>query len=259
MTIDLAECRAKIERAQEHREVLDAEVAPGNKSKRLNVSAKLDPQLGYHVLRVSEIPEGWVIRMGVILGDVIHNLRGALEYLYWQLYCHYVRIPTPKQAEEVKFPIESTKKRFSDKRVHVRKIPGAQWAVIRKAQPYYRPYARRNIALAALRDLSNRDKHESLNPLLMRTSTFGLTDELRNAGPFKFRSLGRFSSHREGLKVGTNIVDIEFFSDVDPEVEVAGYTTALILLPEGDFEIMEGVDLMLTVVRDIVNGIEAEL
>jgi hypothetical protein len=251
MTIDLTGCRAKIERAQEHREVLDAEVAPGNKAKRLNVSAKLDPQWGYHVFRVSEIPESWAIRLGVVLGDTVHNLRCALDYLY----CHYVRIPTPQQAPGVRFPIESTKKRFSDIRVHVRKIPGRQCTVIRKAQPYYSPYAYPNIALDALRELSNRDKHHTLTPILLRTSTLSLVPALRDCRDFKIKNLRKFLRH--SLEVGTEILDIDFPPDVDPEVEVAGYTTARIELPHGGFEIISGVDLMLKTVWGIVDGVEA--
>ena len=258
MTIDLSGCRVKIERAQEHREVLDAEVAPGNKAKRLNVSAKLDPQSGYHILRVTDIPQGWVIRLGVILGDTVHNLRCALDYLYWQLYCHYVRIPTEQQAPEVKFPIESTQKRFSDIGVHVRKIPGAQWAVIRKAQPYYRPYSRPNLALDALRELSNRDKHRTLTPILFRTSEFSLVPPLRDAKPFKIKTIQKFSL-RNSLQVGTEILDIDFPPDVESYVEMAGHTTARIELPHGGFEIISGVDLMLEPVRGIVDGVEARL
>jgi hypothetical protein len=122
MTIDLAECRAKIQRAHEHRNALDAVIKPvvsgtAPEADLVRIGAKLDPQSGQHVFRVATIPNDWGLRVGVILGDVVHNLRSALDYLFWQLYCHHIRVPlTNREAKTVQFPIEDEGQRFANKR-----------------------------------------------------------------------------------------------------------------------------------------------
>src|SRR5215203_5440116 len=139
------------------------------------MNAKLDPQSGYHVFRVTTVPEDWRLRVGVILGDVVHNLRGALEYLFYALSCHYLGVSkTEKLGNQVQFPIEDDCQTLINKRVHFSKIPSRQWAVIEDAQPYNVTNPPRR-AMKAIRELSNRDKHRALNPLLLRTTNIQYT------------------------------------------------------------------------------------
>src|SRR3712207_4205974 len=127
MTVDLSGCRAKIERAQEHREGLDTIIGPIQRGEYTNViqmSAKRDPETGYHIYRVAAIPEHWQTRVGLILGDVVHNLRSALDYLFWQLYRTHIRVPqSDREAQQVQFPIEDTSQRLANKRNNFRSIP----------------------------------------------------------------------------------------------------------------------------------------
>lgn len=260
MTIDLSGCRAKIERAQEHRELLEEviESVYERKANRVQLNAKLDPETGYHEFRVASIPQDWSLRVGIILGDAVHNLRGALEYLFYVLSCHYLGFAkTERMGKQIQFPIEDDPQTLVKKRVHFRKIPLAQWTIIDNAQPHY-GWKRPNRALALLRDLSNRDKHRTLNPVQLHTSSLIFGPELRDARPYTYGPLDWFSPMKP-LEVGTKVLEVRFPAEVNPEVEVAGYTTTRILLPEGEFKIMEGVDLMLATVRGIVGGIEAKL
>ncbi len=91
MAIDLSGVRAKIERAWEHHNALKAEVLPvlDGESYPLEMSAELDDDSGYHIFRVKAIPSDWVLRMSIILGDIAHNCRSALDQLYWQLVIHH--------------------------------------------------------------------------------------------------------------------------------------------------------------------------
>jgi hypothetical protein len=61
------------------------------------------------------------------------------------------------------------------------------------------------------------------------------------------------------LEVGTKVLEVRFPPEVDPEVEVAGYTATRILLPEGGFGVVAGVDLMIETVGGIVDAIEGKL
>jgi hypothetical protein len=260
MTADLRESRAKIERAQEHRELLEEVIASvyERKANRVQLNAKLDPQTGCHEFRVASLPQDWPLRVGLILGDFVHNTRGALEYLFYALSCHHLGVAkTERMGSQVQFPIEDDPQTLINKRVHFSKIPLAQWTIIEDAQPYY-TWKSPNRALTALRDLSNRDKHRALNPVQLHNSSLTLSPEVREARPYTFGPLKWFSG-REPFKVGTKVFEVAFPPEVDPEVEMAGYTTTRIKLPEGDSKIIEGVDLMIATVRGIVDGIEAEL
>jgi hypothetical protein len=258
MTVDLTECRAKIERANEHREELNAIVAPllNWEAELFQMSAKLDPESGYHVFRVAAVPEEWRLEVGVILGDIVHNLRSALDYLFWQLYCHYIRVPrSPREAEQVQFPIEDTKNRLANKRVHFNKIPPSQWALIDSAQPYNGSH-HPSRAIKALRDLSNRDKHQVLNPPLLTSMVVSFADTVpthRATAPL------RVPDPPKRLEVGAEVVRMPFPPDVDAEVEMAGYVFPTVRLPEMDTTLIRGVDIMIHAVRLIVESIEAEL
>lgn len=191
------------------------------------------------------------MRVGVILGDLIHNLRSALEHLFYGLSRRYLGVAKMEAlGNQVQFPIEDGSQRLAGKRVHFRKIPASHWAVIENAQPYQRMDLPKGRALRALRELSNRDKHRVLNPLLLSTQLLRFTD------PATVVPVGDVQLAKR-LEVGTEIVRMPLSADADAEVEVAGYVTPDIRLPEGDFRIMYGVNLMIATVEGVVNDIEA--
>ena len=256
MTIDLSECRAKIERARDHRNGLDAVVQrayrPIGEAKLFQMDAKLDPQSGYHIFRLAAIPEDWRLQVGVILGDVVHNLRGALEYLFFQLCCHYLgTTKTERLGGQVQFPIEDTSQGLANKRMHFKEIPSSHWVIIEWAQPYEGPYEPHR-AIRALRNLSNRDKHRVLNPLLLTSTLVDFTDKVpvhRATGEMVFRQFER-------LEVGAEVVRMPFPSDVDAEMKMAGYVIPNVRFPEWDTSIHTGVDGMIFAVELIVGRIE---
>lgn len=111
MTIDLTECRAKIERAQKHRDELNAVVGPvlNWEAELFQMYAKLERESGYHVFRLAAMPKDWRLQVGLVLGDIVHNLRSALEYLFWALSCHYLGIHTTERlGNQVQLPIRTT-------------------------------------------------------------------------------------------------------------------------------------------------------
>src|SRR5215210_790070 len=141
MAIDLSGVRAKIERAWEHRYALEAEVEPviTGEAHQIQMSAKLDPDSGYHVFRVSVMPDEWQRRVAVILGDITHNLRSALDQLAYQLVLNYYgRPPTGELRRLVKFPIEQKRSSVTSSYAYSKVSPGDR-ADIEWAQPYRTP------------------------------------------------------------------------------------------------------------------------
>jgi hypothetical protein len=119
-----------------------------------------DPEQQCHVasLVFRELPP---VAFSVTLGECIHNLRGALEYVTWRLaWKAKGREPGRKEAGQVSFPICDKPEWFSGSSVlpHITDEAAKELAL---HQPYADQLgAGHNPALLSiLRDLSNQDKH----------------------------------------------------------------------------------------------------
>ena len=236
MTLDLRGCRAKIERAHEHGKGLQAEVdfALRPESKLIQLGAKLDRQSGYHVYRVATMPEAWMRRAGLVIGDIVHNLRSALDHLFWQLYCAHHGVPQDEwEAIKVQFPIDDKPKTFAKRRKdRFDKIPDRQWTIIARAQPYEGPDMD-TVAIKMIRDLSNRDKHRVLTPILLRSQQ-RLILHNKNSVIARARSPLDLTHAAKRLEVGAEVMRVVLAEHADDEMEVAGYAVPHILFPQGD-------------------------
>jgi hypothetical protein len=258
MPVDLNECKAKIERAREHERSLHAVVDPVVEGDEglIQVRADLDRESGYHIFRVTAIPEAWRLKSGLIIGDIVHNLRSALDYLFWQLYSAHIRVPeTSSEARRVQFPIDDRYEWFAKRRERFSEIPYSLWSVVEAAQPYERLNPATS-PLRILRDLSNRDKHQILTPILIRPDT--LTFPLPT-----FRIPGTLSplnyDHAaDYLELGAEVMRTVFPGHADTE-EIEGHIKPLVLFPEGDLSLMDGVNWIMGGVEHVVAEIEARL
>jgi hypothetical protein len=82
LELDLAPARAKLARAREHVQALQGEATAGvgEGSAYAVLFSKVDPQTGW--CSITFVPQhGEKPRLSVILGDVVHNLRCALDYV----------------------------------------------------------------------------------------------------------------------------------------------------------------------------------
>jgi hypothetical protein len=127
MPVDLTECKAKIERSREHLPCLQTLVEPvidGDDEGRVKVRAALDHESGYHVFPVVAMLSAWRLNSGLVLGDLVHNLRSALDYLFWQLYSAHICMPESAQkTRQVQFPIDDKYERFFERRKRFSDIP----------------------------------------------------------------------------------------------------------------------------------------
>lgn len=116
----------------------------------------------------SELPEEW----SVIVGEIAHNLRSALNLLAWQL----ALLETPNPCNETAFPIfhigksgMKGKGSFWGKKgigpACLKDVSRKYWARIEAFQPYKGGHGYRRSPLYRLRALNNTDKHR-LSPIL---------------------------------------------------------------------------------------------
>lgn len=151
----------KLSRAQHHLKELHVEVGKMfTKDEVCTPVPGLNAQ-GKPILRVKNVPEPDP-RLGVIIGDVAHNLRSALDHLVYQL-CIPSGASEPADPEAPAFPITSSSRRWR----------GAQWRLdqaregtktrIERLQPYHRRKDPDTRLLWQLRELSDIDKHRLLH------------------------------------------------------------------------------------------------
>jgi hypothetical protein len=234
MVSTLDGCREKIKRAEEHREVLDREVAAWLEAHPIPFRAEYDPQTGSHIARITAVPQPVpTLRWGVIIGDVIHNLRSALDHLAWELAHWGGR--TPSDPEGVKFPIADTLATFGSGAAAraTKQMDPAHVAKVESLQPYHAQsgpdrYTGTYIhPLAFVRDLSNADKHRLPTPILAVSQRFDFAIGAPPLNLSAFLGEGMLNT----LEVGTSIMRL-IARPEDKDVQAEGHMTPGILLPE---------------------------
>lgn len=168
VAVRLGEARFKVERARKHLADLNAALGPRVDTERNRVVVDYDPDEGCFIAsRRLDFVRAPPPDVALILGDAIHNLRGALDFTTWQLALvnKAPTEPTEKEAPQIQFPICDKPGGFAGSKVlgHIRQTAAKELAL---HQPYAPPLggAHDPPLLALLRDLSNRDKHRLLLP-----------------------------------------------------------------------------------------------
>lgn len=156
----LASVRLKVKRAELHRKTLDDEGQAWVKRQKAAVIHNTDTEPPWHRLVVDakaweEPPPHW----GIVLGDLIHNLRSALDHMIWQLVLANNRTP----GRNNQFPIYSHKPSPDAYGACVKGVADPAKAKIRKLQPYMRPQRPEPEPLEIIGFLSNIDKHQTIH------------------------------------------------------------------------------------------------
>jgi len=152
----LAGVGAKVERAKEHIAHLKQEVDVFLKSEPYVVLAENDEKTGDRVFRV-HIVRNIPMRLSIIAGDAIHNLRASLDYLMWQLV--EANGNTPDRGTE--FLIAESADNFSTQ-CKGKMMKMGVGATAMDLIESLNPYKGGNDGLYALHRLDIRDKHRLL-------------------------------------------------------------------------------------------------
>jgi hypothetical protein len=143
---------------------------------RAVIRADFDAKSGYHVFRVSALPDVREIAENFthVVGDIAKNLHPALDQLAWQLACDFSSTGTPPDPKGIFFPITDTPDLWKGAGRSRKQIKPDHWDFIERFQPYHGVDGRADSwagdyvhPLAFLRDLSNDDKHRIDRPVLL--------------------------------------------------------------------------------------------
>jgi hypothetical protein len=151
-------------RGVEHQKVLAAETRQRDTSRvyeysRMdNLRAPDDPlgRIQWRLRVIEPYPERW----SVLIGDVVMNLRDALDHAFWAAV--NAHSGTPERPDLVNFPICATKPRFK-RQAHLESfVEPAIWDVVKDNQPFPGGDIAHTSPLEILRQLSNHDKHRTV-------------------------------------------------------------------------------------------------
>jgi hypothetical protein len=158
----LAHPRAKLTRAGEHLDELykDLTAYSERDPHTLGVNGEIDH--GWKLLRFG-VKEEPPIRLGLLLGDFVHNLRSALD----NLVCQLAYLGGATSCETTQFPICDSPERFAGavNRGRLAGASGEHIAMIERFQPYHGQHMT-HLALLAVRDFDNIDKHQAIHATL---------------------------------------------------------------------------------------------
>jgi hypothetical protein len=171
---------SKILRAYEHLKKLRTETETFIKENKHHiVIGERHVDTAYYSLRakVSKPPP---IEWGVVVGEIAHDLRSALDGIVWQLVILNGTDPSTLRGRKPQFPIFLIKEaesrpcymRDGKPRIHGR-ITDKQEALIEWLQPYNRPNPNGD-ALWLLHELNNADKHRLVLGAAAESSMFVL-------------------------------------------------------------------------------------
>jgi hypothetical protein len=155
--------KLKIERANQHILDLNATLSAFVSTDFYSLRVEKDPKTGDHVLKFGTtrpLPE----RIPLIIGDALHNLRAALDFVASELVR---RANGP--MKHIKFPVRETREEM-EAALRGGEIRVSHPDVITCILNEIKPYKGGNDALCALHDMDIADKHLLLIPVLSVTA-----------------------------------------------------------------------------------------
>lgn len=157
-------CQLKLDRAYEHMESLNRAMQGFLGRRPYELWKHLDRQTNEYVvfMRIRDTPP---IKRSIVIGEIVHNLRSALDHLAWQL----VKANGEKPDRDTGFPIFSddpfadnaSKKTLERWEKLTRGMHADDIAILKEFQPYKR--GDQGSPFFILNALSNRDKHREIH------------------------------------------------------------------------------------------------
>jgi hypothetical protein len=167
-----------------------------------------------------------------MIGEIVHNLRSALDHLAYQLVLTGECGQTlPRQRwRNIYFPICDKKSDFRGQLAE--KLPGVglrQLALIEREQPYKTYYVIDRSPLRRLRILSNTDKHRVVTPLL-----FAVREPLPHIRVPDTHKLLRVVWFSHPVEIGTVVAEVHVRPVLpEPKMDVDGKITTYAAFDDG--------------------------
>lgn len=164
MAYGLNGCMAKIERAKEHHESLKTNVAEFLESAQKSVTqSSYHSDDGLKVILRATCPLEVSLKISVIAGEIVHQLRSSLDHLLCALIYQAGQSPD----RDSQFPICTSRESYEGqvKRGRIKGVSPAAEKLIEQSQPYTNKNTNKNTnetIINVVSTLNNWDKHNAL-------------------------------------------------------------------------------------------------
>lgn len=158
--------RGKLVRAVQQASLLETHCEAYAEAHPYQLACRFEEDAHYAYLEGKPPP----LYLGLILGEIIHDLRSALDQLAWQLALSHVRedaLGDPRVGNAITFPITSSAENFNAHRA-TRYFDHSALKLMESRQPYHNAGMGLVNPLAIVQNWSNADKHRALTPSLGR-------------------------------------------------------------------------------------------
>jgi hypothetical protein len=251
--LNISSVRWKVERAEVLLAGLDKEVKAWHKTKPYGFTTEINEEFtrASVIVKVNSHPP--IVRWSLILSDIFHNLRSALDQLIWAVAAHESPTGIPL-FEKITFPIWDDPP-SSRQLQRIETLSLRMRTVIESVQPYTRPYP--GLACHPLRMLREIDNTNKRQLLMLATETAAqgwvrLTSD-------DVQDYPETVIHRGEIKDGTEVVTTTF-QHPHPKMKYEGVKVSAIIAimyPEPDAQGKDRDDyaVLLEVVVRVVNTI----
>jgi hypothetical protein len=162
MPPDLTSSNWKIDRAKDLLHTLDCEVREWIDSKPYNIFPYVSPEFTRASIIVKELRAPEIVRWSLMIADIVHNLRCALDHAFWAVLLHAFPAGLPAKTDKLTFPIWDDPPN-SDQVRPLKPLGGKILDAIKAVQPYNNPVTAFPVhELAIIRDIDNGNKHRLL-------------------------------------------------------------------------------------------------
>ena len=237
--------KSKLRWALKHLKAVERKCETLLESEPFDISSEFDLDTGSHILSFRVTEQETFHELGLMVGDVVHNARSALDQAAWLIACRsnpVERLWVPRIARKIAFPMVSEGEDFPRHKLMPFIADDAK-AVLEGLQPYNGGDT--PTAIKRLDELWNIDKHRVIHDSMAELDISGvefittvLSAEDTTDG---FPETTHFPV--ENVEDGTKIAAIRFRSERGPpftQVDVKGKPSVLIAFGSGDVLLTAG-------------------
>jgi hypothetical protein len=156
-------CRAKVERAEAAAQEMNDKWLDWVATNPYRSHVEQDAASGEYCLLYDFSKPDVPLEFPVLLGEITHDLRSALDHLAWREAVEFLgRVPSEKEANQISFPIQRTRKKFEAHKLK-KFVDDETWTIMERYQPYDRGKPKRSKALELLHWINRMDKHRFIH------------------------------------------------------------------------------------------------
>lgn len=212
---DLSSSNWKIDRAVDLLHELDREVLAWMDTKPYSSYTYVNPEKTRATVNLREHNSPPIIRWSLIVADIVHNLRCALDHAFWAILQSKFPAGLPTDADRLSLPIWDSPP-TSNQRRNFKPVGNEIFAVVESIQPYKHPANDVPVhPLAIIRDIDNGNKHKLLFTVMPSVAQVNIAvSKLRNPNNQGHTDV----LYQDELKDGVEVVTTTFFTP-EPYVE----------------------------------------